>query len=82
MEIILSLSECLSSAERRYFPTIHVTPTQTPQAVGKDLLLGSYNSTDLCSYRQDEQRLVLVVAAMYQVFDQYENTVRHTDVSH
>jgi hypothetical protein len=54
---------------------------QMPQVADHGLLLGTSNGTDLYSCKADEQRLVLMVAALGRVFDQCADTVRHTDVS-
>jgi hypothetical protein len=54
---------------------------QISQVVEQSLFLGTHNGTDLYSGKADEQRLVLMVAALGRVFEQCEDTVRHMDVS-
>ena len=54
---------------------------QFPVVTAQDLHLGLYGSLDLYSCKEDEYRLSLLVAALDQVFDRCEDTVRHTDVS-
>lgn len=70
-------AETFAGAERRLL----VRLAQFPVAIAQDLHLGLYGSLDLYSCKEDEYRLSLLVAAMDQVFDRCEDTVRHTDVS-
>jgi hypothetical protein len=54
---------------------------QMPHVAEHGLLLGTSNGTDLYSCKADEQRLVLMIAALGRIFDQCADTIRHTDVS-
>jgi hypothetical protein len=54
---------------------------QIPRATEKDLALRVYNSVPMHSRREDKSKLCHLVTALDQVFDQCEDTVRHTDVS-
>jgi hypothetical protein len=54
---------------------------QMPQVAEHGLFLGTSNGIDIYSCKADEQRLVLMIAALGRVFDQCADTVRHTDVS-
>jgi hypothetical protein len=55
--------------------------TQLPRIATQDLYLGDYGTIEICSSREDEYRLSLLVAAVDRVFDRCEETVRHTDGS-
>jgi hypothetical protein len=70
-------AQTFAGADRK----ILVKLAQMPQVVEHDVFLGTCNGTDLHSCKVDEQRLVRMVAALGRVFDQCEDTVRHTDVS-
>jgi hypothetical protein len=54
---------------------------QIPRNTEKDLALRVYNGVPMHSRREDESKLSYLVTALDQVFDQCEDTVRHTDVS-
>jgi hypothetical protein len=70
-------AETFADADRSFL----VKLAHMPQVAEHGLLLGTSNGTDLYSCKADEQRLVLMVAALGRVFDQCADTVRHTDVS-
>jgi hypothetical protein len=54
---------------------------QPPCVARGDLCLGTYGDRKLCSLKEDERRLVLMIAALDRLFDQCEDTAEHTDVS-
>lgn len=55
--------------------------SQLPYNVNEDLCLGVYGDTKLFSSREDEGRLMHIIAAIDRMFDRCEDTVRHTDIS-
>jgi hypothetical protein len=48
---------------------------QMPQVADQGLFLDTYNNTNLHSCKQNEQRLVLMVAALDRVFDLCEDAI-------
>lgn len=70
-------SEMFADANRKLL----VELTQPPYNAEVDLCLGVYGATKLFSRREDEERLIRIVAALDRVFDCCEDTVRHTDIS-
>jgi hypothetical protein len=53
-----------------------------PQVADRGLFLDTYNNTNLHSCKQNEQRLVLMVAALDRVFDLCEDTVIKNATEH
>lgn len=69
-------AQTFASADRK----ILVKLAQMPHGEW-DLFLVTHDGADLHSCKADEQRLVLIVAALGRVSGQCEDTVKHTDVS-
>ncbi|KAH7361356.1 hypothetical protein BKA66DRAFT_592980 [Pyrenochaeta sp. MPI-SDFR-AT-0127] len=58
-----------------------VVLAQLLYGAGKGLFLGKHGNTNLFSRREDEKRVMVIVAALDRAFDRCEDTVKHTDTS-
>jgi hypothetical protein len=70
-------AETFAGADRK----VLVQLAQIPRDTEKNLALGVYDGVPMHSRREDESKLSHLITVLDQVFDQCEDTVRHTDVS-